>query len=538
MTAKLVFQNQRFYFIGDSSNREKLKQSGFKWDQDLKLWFTEDKFKALLFCEKFDFEYDCHAEMELLPLKLNYKKSSQSNRIEGLQTNNLQDFQSFSVNQISKRNQNFLLADEQGLGKTVQIAGVINELSKSRKHWDQCSKEELITIVILSPSTLKLNWRKELEKWLNKPWHIGVISGENGMCNFSFSSFPFRIIILNYDILSPANLASLRPLQPDLLILDEAHYLKNKDSQRTQKILLAKDALIKYCKKTIALTGTPITKHPVDIFPICAALCPESIAPYNTYWKFAEKFCNVVTKVFGKEIVGSKNEEELALRLRSTFMIRREKKDVLKQLPPKQYQIITLAQNKDTKVVVRKETLLPKDEIEMAIQKQEVKAVGHLATIRKELALAKLPECIKFIEDELESVDKIVVFAWHKEVIKILQSHFTNRKDMLFPAVITGETCVNERQIAVNNFQNKPECKLFIGNIQAAGVGITLTAASRIIFIESSWLPSEIDQAIDRCHRIGQNDNVLAQFLVVEESIDARVLGTVVSRMKNINKII
>ena len=128
MTAKLVFQNQRFYFIGDSSNREKLKQSGFKWDQDLKLWFTEDKFKALLFCEKFDFEYDCHAELELLPLKLNYRKSSQSNRIEGLQTDNLQAFQSFSVKEISKRNQNFLLADEQGLGKTVQIAGVINEL--------------------------------------------------------------------------------------------------------------------------------------------------------------------------------------------------------------------------------------------------------------------------------------------------------------------------------------------------------------------------------------------------------------------------
>ncbi len=534
--SKIVFQNQRFYFIGDSSNREKLKQSGFKWDQAIKLWFTEDKFLALLFWKKNEEVVIDPAAQEILEfLQGNEINSSAATRWPCLQTKNLQDFQTFSVKEISQRNQNFLLADEQGLGKTVQIAGIINEMLHP---WDA----KTLNVVIICPSTLKLNWKKELQHWIKaRDIRTKIITGKNGLGDLSYhyiTENQLEVYILNYDILSPANLASLRLLQPDLLILDEAHYLKNRDSQRTQKILLAKDALIKYCKKTIALTGTPITKHPVDIFPICAALCPESIAPYNTYWKFAERFCKIITKVFGKEIVGSKNEEELALRLRSTFMIRREKKDVLAQLPPKQYQIITLAQNKDTKAIVRKEESLPKDEIEMAIQKQEIKAVGHMATIRKELALAKLPECIKFIEDELESVDKIVIFAWHKEVIKQLQEHFTDRKDMIFPAIITGETCANEREIAVYRFQEKPECKLFIGNIQAAGVGITLTAASRVIFIESSWLPSDIDQAIDRCHRIGQNDNVLAQFLVVEDSIDARVLGTVVSRMKNINKII
>ena len=522
---KLVFKNQKFYFIGDLCLRDNIKKAGFKWDAILKLWFTEDKFKALLLSDQLNLEWFPFEEVckVLMPLSLKRAISRSKNGVGYTITKGLKNFQISSVSHMVVEKQNFLLADEQGLGKTIQCAAVINQMKPK-------------TTVIICPATVKLNWKKELNQWLNFKPNLNVITGKNTY--FHHDPLSHNVHILNYDILSEGNLAQLRLIEPDLLILDEEHYLKNRDSQRTKKILLDKDALVKSCKKVIALTGTPITKNPVDIWPLCKAICPESIAPYSNYWDFAHQFCRVIDKPFGKEIVGSKNEEELGLRLRSTFMIRREKKDVLEELPPKQYQVITLAQNKQTKEVIKKEAGLPKDEIELAIKKQELKPVGHMATIRKELGIAKVDQCIDFIKDELESVDKIVIFAWHKEVIEKLYSAFANIKGMEYPAVIIGDTVLNERQLAIHRFQNNKNCRLFIGNIQAAGVAITLTAASRVIFVESSWLPSDIDQAIDRCHRIGQNDHVLAQFLVVEESIDAKVLETVVSRMKNINKIL
>lgn len=536
--AKLVFKNSRFYLACDHAQREIAKKAGFKWCAEHKLWMTEDKFKALLATEIFP-DIDNHeSACEVLgPLA---SKKYWSNHGEfpdaHCSTEGLKTFQQTSVWRMTacdKQNQNWLLADEPRLGKTIQVVGVINEKLNT-------PIDGSIRVLIICPATVKLNWKKELQKWVRKDvdahYHIINKNAEY------FGSVPqtartlLDVKIINYDLLSPGNMAHLRSFGADIMVLDEEHALKNRQAQRTQKVLLAKDALIKFAKQTIALTGTPITKHPSDIWALCRAACPQAIAPYLNYWDFVNQFCQVVNKPFGKEIVGSKNEEELSIRLRSTFMIRRTKAQVLPQLPRVQYQIITLAKDKATGEIVKKEQALPKDELELAMRRHTVKANGHLATLRKELGLAKLSQCVEFIKDQLESEEKIVIFAWHTDVIETLAKAM--READFGTVVITGSTPNDQRQKIVDCFQTNKDCRVFIGNILAAGEGITLNAASRIIFVESSWLPKDIEQASMRCESMLEKNSVLAQFLVVEDSIDANVLSTVVERMNSINKII
>ena len=162
------------------------------------------------------------------------------------------------------------------------------------------------------------------------------------------------------------------------------------------------------------------------------------------------------------------------------------------------------------------------------------KADKNLATQRRELALCKLPQSLEQINELLESVDKMVVFAWHTEVINELEKQLA----IYNPALISGKTRQETRQAQVDKFQNDKTCRVFIGNILAAGVGITLTAASHVDFVETSWVPGEVFQAVDRCHRIGQKNSVNARFHVVENSIDEAVIRSLISKNITIKKII
>lgn len=548
--AKLVFKNNKYYLACDHADREIPKKAGFKWDTQYKLWVTEDKFKALNVYINggsrdgalIQIEIDSSVKIQLDSYLLTHiHTGAKDNYFEDftLVTEGLQEFQRVSAHLIAfgSDEKNWLLADEPRLGKTIQACAVLNEKLK---------RDGIIRVIVICPSTVKINWRNELNYWINKDCvkSIQIVKKKNNEY-FSVATPLMQEIggmpvldvkIINYDLLSAANLNELRKFSADVLFIDEEHALKNRKAQRTQKILLAKDALFKSVNQTIALTGTPITKNPVDIWPICRALCPESIAPYLNYWDFVKQFCQVKDSPFGKEIVGSKNEAELKVRLRSTFMIRRTKQQVLPQLPKTQFQIITLEKNKETGKIIKKEQALPKDELELALKKHTVKADGHLATLRKELGLAKISQCVEFIKDQLESEEKIVVFAWHTDVIATL-AHELREAD-IGTVIVTGGTSDEQRQKSVECFQTNKDCRVFIGNILAAGEGITLNKASRIIFVESSWLPKDIKQASSRCENMLEPNPVLVQLLVVEDSIDANVLTTVIERVKSINQII
>lgn len=147
--------------------------------------------------------------------------------------------------------------------------------------------------------------------------------------------------------------------------------------------------------------------------------------------------------------------------------------------------------------------------------------------------MAKIEDCITHIECLLESKNKLVVFAHHRAVISKLQESLKDYGCVVFD----GSTSASDKNAAVESFQKDEACRVFIGQMQSAGVGITLTAADTVVFVESSWVPGEVEQAVDRCHRIGQKNHVLAQFLTVSGSIDEIMLRAIAKKKSVINKI-
>jgi SWI/SNF-related matrix-associated actin-dependent regulator 1 of chromatin subfamily A len=234
-------------------------------------------------------------------------------------------------------------------------------------------------------------------------------------------------------------------------------------------------------------------------------------------------------------------------------MVRRLKKDVLKELPPKRRQVIMLPTDGAAKAVAaeKKAWAMHEERLEalrteadfahasgdQAAYKSAVEALKAAARIgfdeiakeRKNVAVAKLPKVIEHIEDAFEQgIGKIVIFGHHHDVCNGIATHFGAAAVKL-----TGEVTSNkDRQQAVDRFQNDPTVKLFVGSIGAAGVGHTLTAASTVIFAELDWVPANVSQAEDRCHRIGQNDQVLIQHLVLDGSLDARMATILVEKQE------
>jgi SNF2 family DNA or RNA helicase len=217
------------------------------------------------------------------------------------------------------------------------------------------------------------------------------------------------------------------------------------------------------------------------------------------------------------------NLNELHERIKA-FVIRRTKTEVMKELPPK----------------IRTTIVLEFDEAERAEYNEYIYEASrtqdhHLAIIEKAkqaAALGKLPAAINWIEEFLESGEKLVVFANHREITKRIYEKFQDQAVM-----IIGGISQAERQSAVDRFQDDPNVNLFVGNMEAAGVGITLTAASNVAIIEFPWTPDTVEQAIDRCHRIGQTDSVTAWFLVAENTIEESIVDMLQSKAGDIHKI-
>jgi SWI/SNF-related matrix-associated actin-dependent regulator 1 of chromatin subfamily A len=203
----------------------------------------------------------------------------------------------------------------------------------------------------------------------------------------------------------------------------------------------------------------------------------------------------------------------------------------MKQLPDKTIQLIPFELCKKTEKIIEREEWFSIEDLK---KYPERGSMGELAQIRHELAVAKIDESARYITDLLESIDKVVIFAHHYDVINGIKDKLQEFK----PVVITGKHAMKNRQQAVDDFQTKKDVRVFIGQIQAAGTGLTLTAASTVVFAETSWVPGEINQAIDRCHRIGQKDNVTAKFLVVEKSLDETMLKTIFDKEKTINQLL
>jgi SWI/SNF-related matrix-associated actin-dependent regulator 1 of chromatin subfamily A len=396
-----------------------------------------------------------------------------------------------------------LLADEMGAGKTIQVAGLLN-LTAPRK------------VLIVTPASMKTIWALELRKWLvDRQTPIMILKAQTKPLDLPHDG----IWIVNYELLG-----RFRPeivAQPlDLLVLDEAHYIKSRTAARTKLAHLFSAV----ARHKVLLTGTPLLAHPAELWSLLHFLRP---ADWPNFYKFAHHYCAPVRTEWGWDFSGASNLEELNTRLRSGLMMRRLKRDVLSQLPPLTRALVPLS-------VVGNSAL--RDAIESAgydpfnlppsLEGSDI-PFDCIARIRHELGQLKAKPAIKFILEQAEGYeDKIVVFAHHRVVLMQLSAALSGS------VLVTGETPAADRMAAINQFTNDPKTRFFIASIHAMGIGVTLSAASLAIFVEQDWTPGILRQAEDRLHRIGQTSPVLVQYLVVPDSIDVNIMRTVVAKME------
>lgn len=512
------------------------KSAGFRWDPASKQWYTTD---AAVAATLSDPEAAVKLQTEVEAKQAERAATVEASRAatcditvpcpEGLA---YLPYQVAGIN-CALRHPSTLFGDEMGLGKTIQAIGVMNADESIRK------------VLVVCPASLKLNWQRELGKWLVREMST-VIAAKPAEVGFA------DITIINYDIAWKCKDA-LRTTAWDMLIADEGHYLKNPEAKRTQALLgLEKKKVVEIepvkARRRIILTGTPIPNRPVEGWPLFHYLDPVE---FRSFWGYAKRYCDAQNNGYGWDLTGSANLAELQEKLRASIMVRRLKADVLTELPAKRRAVIELSANGASGAVAKEQEAWERKESTMLTLRAAVElakasddpadyaaavdrlklaaraAFDELAKLRHDTAVAKIPYVIEHLNSSIEDGGKVVCFAHHHDVINALATEFGDRA-----VVVSGEVAITARQAAVDRFQSDKSCMIFIGGIQAAGVGLTLTAASHVVFAELDWVPGNITQAEDRCHRIGQRDHVLVEHLVLEGSLDAKMAHTLVAKQE------
>lgn len=428
----------------------------------------------------------------------------------------LYQFQEESLPPLIARQHN-LLAHEMGLGKTLIAVEMINRLNLKK-------------VLIICKASIKTNWERKLEEFLDYPFCYGV-----HMINRRVDVVPWNadIVIVNYDLITHSNIFyQLKKMKFDLLICDEAHYLKNMQTKRT-KAILARNGLVHNCGRSLMMTGTPVLNRPSELYPMLKVLAPAVIKPYSDWFSYAKRYCDAWQDGFGLNADGASHTDELNKKLREHYMIRRTWKDVEIQLPKRRYEMVLI--DTPTKVEQQLRTLTEPTRRDFKHQTLDTDA-GGLATLRREIAEEKIDACIDQIKEYVMSAGKLVIFAYHHSVIERLKNELQN-----FGAVVlTGSTSLVDRQRAVDSFQTNTTIRVFIGQIQAAGEGIDglQSVCHNILFVESSWVPAEISQAIARLWRLGQSKAVLVRFLIWAGSVEEHMMRVALDKVQTIREIV
>lgn len=501
-----ISDRSRFEFLCLYEDRHVAQGNGLQWDVRVNRWYTAQDHIAVRLVEFAD-------DKALAALSGFLQATAASRSVDGELDVPAPDglqympFQLAGIQWCAERKA-ALLGDDMGLGKTIQGAGIINATAPH-------------SVLVVCPASLKLNWRRELRKWLVDDYRVSVVTSKLVPAAVAGRN----IYIINYDLLVKHK-QFIRSETWGLLLLDEAHYLKNEQAQRTKVGLSIR------AHRKVWMTGTPIENRPVELWTALKYLAPQDWGTdYSAFLRYAKQYCaahqkTVYLKGGRKKQVwmmdGSSNLDELQARLRSTIMIRRKKHQVLTDLPSKTRQVVTLPPTGSGMAAQLKVEAKALGQLKDAKTPQGVDIAFHqIALVRHQTAVLLAPYACRYIAGLLKdgTLDKVVVFAHHSDVVDIAIDTLQEYN----PQVITGATSQADRDGAVNTFQCSDYSKVFIGNIQAAGVGLTLTAATTAIFLELDWSPSKMTQAEDRIWRIGQDNACLIQHLVLDKSISANM---------------
>lgn len=399
-----------------------------------------------------------------------------------------------------------LLGDEQGLGKTVQVLSWL------------FMRPDISPVIIVCPSHLKENWRREALKW----------SGEEAEILESQTPYPVKsdILIINYEILIHW-LPFLQDLNPQCIAIDECQRIKNRKSKTSKAV----KSLAEDCEYIIPMSGTPIKNRPEEFYSVLNLLSPEE---FPNFLSFAALYCN--PKKIGQwwDYSGSENTAELHDRINNRLMVRRLKKDHLKELPDKEIISVPISLHPDSLKDYRQ--VLKEMFAEKAKRPKDREKNNWMEKLKQECVKAKLPAVKEWTENFLESSgEKLILFTSHHLTIDYLQEAFSD-----VCVVVDGRTSNSKkRQAAIDSFQNDPKVKLFLGNLKSAGEGLTLTAASTVAFVELEWSPADHSQGEDRVHRFGQAaDQVSSYYLIVPGTIEDKIWEMLESKRKVLGEII
>ncbi len=405
----------------------------------------------------------------------------------------LKPFQRAGVSYLLARRRAFL-ADEQGLGKTIEAIAAIEA-------------DGAYPAVVVCPASLKLNWLRELRRWLPHR-SVHALTGQAG----GDAPREAAVTVVNYDIVA-ARLGQLSALAPRALVLDESHYCKNAAAKRTQAVqrlaaAVADDGLV------LALTGTPVTNRPAELISQLRIL--GRLGEFGSGAKFGERFR------------GADAHMRLHWHLRARCFVRRLKADVLPQLPAKTRSVVPVELDNEAEYRLAERDVVawlqsqPLDLRELDAKVAAALRAERLVRLNALKLLAargKLHAALTWVHDFCSSGERLVLFAHHREIQRALLEHFPRALHIL------GSDSPGARERALDAFQ-EPDCpdnQLIVCSIEVAGQGLTLTRSSNVAFLELDWTPAKHDQAEDRCHRIGQRDAVNAYYLLAAETVDESI---------------
>lgn len=481
---------------------------GRLWHKELYCWSAPLHEESLNMLMSFGFELSKKLQDHQNNLVLSRNKII-SNGIPGL-NGTLYPFQAVGTSLINDKNGCALLADDMGLGKTIQAIAYLQ------------LHPELRPALIVCPGSIKFQWEYQLNEWLFDP-KVTILEGE--------TSYRFRgdFIIINYDILWYWY-KRLQDYNFQIVIFDEAHYLKSSKAKRTK-------AARKTCSNIphrIGLTGTPIENRPAEIWNI-ADIIQKGI--FDTEWHFQGRYCDRRNGRYGLEAKGATHIDELFRILSTTIMIRRKKEDVLKDLPEKTRSFVPIELENRKEYTFAEDNFIEWVKINKGEQAAEkianTQALSSIEALKQLAVKGKLNKAIDWIKDFLESGEKLVVFAIHHFVIDALKDEF---KDIAI--TIDGRVKFSDREYNVRQFLTNPNIKLCIANIDAGGVGLNLISASKVAFLELPWSPGKLEQAIDRVHRIGQSQKVIAYFLLARGSVEMRIAKLLDHKLSIVKRIL
>lgn len=454
---------------------------------------------------------DKKIEDRAMELKLLLETDFEPKNVKG----NLYPYQKIGVQFFVNNKGRAILADTMGTGKTCQSLSYV-------------AHEEIKKTLVVCPASMKYAWAKEANKWTHLSTY--VVTGKTKPEDINNDA---EIIIINYDIVKKF-FKELSAVRFECLILDECHYCKNSSAQRTKLVTL----LSKKIPKNILLSGTPLLSRPSELFNGLSMMDPHT---WNNYYSYATRYCGAHHGTFGWNDKGASNIEELQKKI-SRYFLRRTKEQILPDLPKKRFIDIPVSLTDDAareyqmamnsfEEFLRNIKDKSDDEVDRSKSAEALVKLGYLRQITTR---GKMKHAEELIADIVESGEKVVVFSCYNEPLEELHAKFSSESCLLI-----GSVGVEERQRMVDDFQVNPNTKIFFGGIKSAGVGITLTAATNVVFIDFPWVPADKAQATDRIHRIGSTaDSIAIYQLYANGTIDEMMSKLLEQKQKIFDQLI